>query len=152
MAFSKSTLKAFRVLRRASVDYIRDIFGVYPDGSPVGLMLMDLPQGKPVSMVPAGGCAYLVASLDCGFKAGELRLAGNLRSLRVTSWTSNGIRDQNLLAESGVPAEAFSAKSRRLVMDTAPTQARQAIVIEVTNDNPRVGAKVRGFLLGTPFE
>ena len=152
MTFRKSTLEALRTLRRASVEYVREILGIYPDGYPVGLELRDMPLGTPVSMVPPGGAAYLVAVLDCNFKAGELTLAGNLRSLRVTSWTSNGIRDQNLLAEHGVPAEAFSAKSRRMVIDAAPTLARQAIVIEVTNDNPKVGARVRGFLLGTPVE
>ena len=131
------------------------------DSSPpvaVGMVLRGSAQGAPSSFpftVPAGGVAYLTVALDVDFKGDDLMLdssstitalsatgvafpllagANGLAVLQVTSWTSNGIRDQNLLAETGLPATAFDFHAqRRFGFDTAPTQARQQIVVEVTN-------------------
>jgi hypothetical protein len=119
----------------------------------VGMVLRGSPQGTPIDypfLVPAGGVAFLTVALDVDFKGDDLMLnsptfldgpgtgAGTAQSglvaLQVTSWTSNGIRDQNLLAETGIPAKAFDILAqRRFGFDTAPTQARQQIVIEITN-------------------
>jgi hypothetical protein len=126
----------------------------------VGLILKDAAQGTPLpgGILPAGTKGYLVVALDVDFRATDLMLSAvenhqggqvaphagwnPLSVIQVTSWTSNGIRDQNLLAETGVPGVAFDITSlRRFGFDTAPTAARQQIVIEVTNTSPAgVGA------------
>jgi hypothetical protein len=122
------------------------------DSSPpvaVGMILKTDAQGTPIPfpyLVPATGKAYLVVALDVDFKGDDLMLSSDIAGvvatadqngldfLQVTSWTSNGIRDQNLLAETGIPARAFDIRAlRRFGFDTAPTAARQQIVIEITN-------------------
>ena len=124
----------------------------------VGMVVRSTPQGAPAAFpytVPAGSIAFLTVALDVDFKGDDLMLnsastitaasltgvafpalvgSNGLKVLQVTSWTSNGIRDQNLLAETGLPATAFAYDAqRRFGFDTAPTQARQQIVVEVTN-------------------
>ena len=115
----------------------------------VGLVLRDTAQGTPITAVAKGGTAYLTVALDVDFKGDDLMLAGDLDKLQVTSWTSNGIRDQNLLSETGLPAEAFGFNTlRRFGFDVAPTMARQQIVIEVKNTDTGNVAKVRGLVAG----
>lgn len=120
---------------------------------PVGLVLRLTPNGAPLPYpfaVPAGGVAYLTVALDVDFRATDLLLAGDLSKLYITSWTSNGIRDQNLLSETGIPSEVFSFNTlRRAGFDCAPTQARQQIVIEVTNVDAGAPGNVRGAVAGT---
>ena len=120
---------------------------------PVGLVLRLTPNGAPVPYpfaVPAGGVSYLTVALDVDFRATDLILAGDLSKLYITSWTSNGIRDQNLLAETGIPGKAFDITSlRRFGFDTAPTAARQQIVIEVANTiDPAAGAGDFSIIVG----
>ena len=140
------------------------------DSSPpvaVGLVLRSTPQGSPELFpyaIPAGKAYYLTVALDVDFKGDDLMLASStyllntgvalgddvngLAALQITSWTSNGIRDQNLLAETGLPASAFDIiAQRRFGFDTAPTQARQQIVIEVTNPSG-VAINVVGLIAG----
>jgi hypothetical protein len=117
----------------------------------VGLVLRSSPQGEPLvpAAIPIGGTAYLTVALDVDFKGDDLMLAGDLDKIQVTSWTSNGIRDQNLLSETGLPAEAFSFNTlRRFGFDTAPTSARQQIVIEVKNLDLANVAQIRGLVAG----
>jgi hypothetical protein len=140
----------------------------------VGMVLRATPQGAPLPypfLVPAagalggpGGVAYLTVALDVDFKGDDLMLDSatlldgtglaigtaqtGLTALQVTSWTSNGIRDQNLLAATGLPAQAFAQTSqRRFGFDTAPTQARQQIVVEITN-RAMVPVGVSGMIAG----
>jgi hypothetical protein len=129
----------------------------------VGLILKTDPQGGPIPFpynVPAGGKASLVVALDVDFKGDDLMLASDLdpanpdpdglKYLQVTSWASNGIRDQNLLAETGIGAIAFDIRAmRRFGFDTAPTAARQQIVIEITNVDPLKPHTVQGLIAGT---
>ena len=113
----------------------------------VGLVLRTSAQGSPVASIAPGTKGYLTVALDVDFRGTDLMLFAYatvppvanptwnaLSAVQVTSWTSNGIRDQNLLAETGLPGSAFDITSlRRLGFDTAPTAARQQIVIEITN-------------------
>ena len=134
----------------------------------VGLILKDAAQGTPMTAIPAGGKGYLVVALDVDFRATDLMLFAlpfttgafpavglpasfdALGAIQVTSWTSNGIRDQNLLAETGIPGKAFDITSlRRFGFDTAPTAARQQIVIEVANTiDPAAGAGDFSIIVG----
>jgi hypothetical protein len=116
----------------------------------VGLVLRDSAQGAPIvpALIPANGAAYLTVALDVDFKGDDLMLAGDLEYIQVTSWTSNGIRDQNLLSETGLPAEAFAFNVlRRFGFDCTPTSARQQIVIEVKNLRANTSA-IRGLIAG----
>ena len=137
------------------------------DSSPpvaVGMVLRSAAQGTPTPwpyIVPKGTKAYLTVALDVDFKGDDLMLSSGLdpaatptqlqiglNGLQITSWTSNGIRDQNLLAETGIPASAFDIRSlRRFGFDTAPTAARQQIVIEVSNPSP-VDLTIQGLVAG----
>lgn len=118
----------------------------------VGLVLRGTPTGTPLvpAQVPKGGKAYLTVSLNVDFRGDDIMLAGDLEKLQVTSWTSNGIRDQNLLSETGITAEAFAFNTlRRFGFDVAPTAATQTIVIEVTNIDAANVANCRGIIAGT---
>ena len=140
------------------------------DSSPpvgVGMVLRSTPQGNPEPYpfaIPAGKAYYLTVALDVDFKGDDLMLsstsrldntgaalghdASGLTALQVTSWTSNGIRDQNLLAATGLPAVAFDySAQRRFGFDVAPTQARQQIVVEVTNPSG-IPINVSGMIAG----
>jgi hypothetical protein len=134
----------------------------------VGLVLRATPQGAPIAAIPAGGKGYLTVALDVDFKGDDLMLFAKakttgafpavglpatfdpLGALVVTSWRSNGIRDENLLAETGIPAKAFDITSlRRFGFDTAPTAARQQIVVEIVNTiDPGAGLGDFGIMVG----
>jgi hypothetical protein len=157
MKYSKVLSEIASILRREAVRAVREIFQIVPAGPPsfaANLYACDSPPRATDSLFPAGTYkvapghkAYLVGNFDVDVLLTGLRLSGHLKRFTVTSLTSNGIRDQNLMSESGISAEAFSFKSPHpIVIDAAPTMAKQLVVVEVYNHSSAT-ANIRGTML-----